>query len=198
MEKSTRPVRFTARTHGTLLVARAEVLLSWVDLYPSVMRTLFHTLSDRFRQVTGMAARSLPSPRLGIVATSPRGHLLAGRLVTRLMAAGERLQVWAAQPAVLKLAGSWPHSLPIQELAPADEPLLQAPSLESDRRIVVWSPELDGEWTSRDCSVVTRCFGYSNHAMRLLRVKTCVAHLPCKLTSRKSYALSGCSMRTRR
>ncbi len=34
--------------------------------------------------------------------------------------------------------------------------------------------------------------------MRLLRVKTCVAHLPCKLTSRKSYALSGCSMRTRR
>ncbi len=144
LEKSTRPVRFTARTHGTLLVARAEVLLSWVDLYPSVMRTLFHTLSDRFRQVTGMAARSLPSPRLGIVATSPRGHLLAGRFVTRLMAAGERLQVWAAQPAALKSAGSWPHSLPIQELAPADEPLLQAPPLESDRRIVVWSPELDG------------------------------------------------------
>jgi CRP-like cAMP-binding protein len=89
----TRPNRFTARTHGTLLVATASALREWVEAYPQLMRNLFRTLSARFRQVVGAASRSIPSPRLGIVASSPRGRLLAGRLATRLLAAGERLLV---------------------------------------------------------------------------------------------------------
>ena len=83
---SIRPVRFTARTHGTLLVAPAALLHEWVKTYPQMMQNLFHTLSERFKVVAGIGARSLPSPRLGIVATSPRGCVLAGRLATRLLA----------------------------------------------------------------------------------------------------------------
>ena len=113
----TRPVRYTARTHGTLLFAPAALLHEWVKTYPQMMQNLFHTLSDRFKVVAGVAARSLPSPRLGIVATSPRGCVLAGRLAARLLAAGERLGAWAGQPTSLTSTGSWPDALPIQELA---------------------------------------------------------------------------------
>jgi predicted acylesterase/phospholipase RssA/CRP-like cAMP-binding protein len=146
LEKSpTRPLRYTARTDGTLLVAPASALLEWVDSFPSLMRNLYQTLSSRFRQVVGAASRRIPSPRLGIVATSPRGHLLAGRLATRLLAAGERLQVWADQPAELRSAGGWPEAFPIREFAPTEKPLLQPPPPEVDRRIVVWSPGSDGQ-----------------------------------------------------
>lgn len=145
MEKSpTRPIRFTASTHGTLLVAAASTMREWVEAYPQLMRNLFQTLSARFRQVVGAASRRIPSPRLGIVAHSSRGRLLAGRLVTRLQAAGERLLVWSDQPAALRSAGNWPEDFPIQELAPQDEPLLQPPPQEVDRRIVVWLPGSDG------------------------------------------------------
>lgn len=145
LEKSpTRPMRFTASTHGTLLVATASALLEWVDSYPQLMRNLFQTLSARFRHVVGAASRRIPSPRLGIVAPSLRGRLLAGRLAARLQAAGERLLVWAEQPTALRSAGSWPEALPIQELGPQDEPLLQPPSQNVDRRIVVWLPGSDG------------------------------------------------------
>ncbi len=140
----TRPTRFTARTDGTLLVTTASALREWVDAYPQLMRNLFHMLSTRFKQVVGAAARSLPSPRLGIVATSDRGRVLAGRLATRLLAAGERLLVWADQPASLKSAGNWPEALPIREIAPSEQPLLQPPERDEDRRIVVWSPGSDG------------------------------------------------------
>ncbi len=109
---STRPLRFTARTHGTLLVAPAALLHEWVKAYPQVMQNLFHTLSERFKLVAGVAARSLPSPRLGIVATSRRGCVLAGRLAARLLAAGERLRAWSAQPSSLTSTGSWPDALP--------------------------------------------------------------------------------------
>ena len=136
----TRPIRLTARTHGTLLVAPAALLREWVKTYPQIMQSLFHTLSERFKAVTGAASRALPSPRLGIVATSPRGCALAGRLAARLLAAGERLRAWACQPSDLRLAGSWPDVLPIQELAASDCPLLQPPTPEVDRQIVVWSP----------------------------------------------------------
>jgi CRP-like cAMP-binding protein len=88
----TRPVRFTARTHGTLLVAPAAMLHVWVKTYPQLMRNLFSTLSERFKVVAGVASRSVPSPRLGIVATSPRGCVLVGRLAARLLAVGERLR----------------------------------------------------------------------------------------------------------
>jgi NTE family protein len=136
----TRPIRFTARTHGTLLIAPAALLREWVKTYPQIMQNLFHTLSERFKLVAGVASRSLPSPRLGIVATSPRGCVLAGRLAARLLAAGERLRAWAGQPSGLMSTGSWPQALPIQELAANDTPLLQPPTPEVDRQIVVWSP----------------------------------------------------------
>ena len=139
-----RPIRYTARTHGTLLFAPAALLHEWVKTYPQMMHNLFHTLSERFKLVAGVAARSLPSPRLGIVATSPRGCVLAGRLAARLLAAGERLRAWAGQPSSLTSTGSWPDALPIQQLAASDTPLLQPPAPEVDRQIVVWSPGSNG------------------------------------------------------
>jgi predicted acylesterase/phospholipase RssA len=42
--------------------------------------------------------------------------------------------------ATLKSAGNWPEALPIRELAPTEQPLLQPPVPEVDRRIVIWSP----------------------------------------------------------
>jgi NTE family protein len=145
LEKSpTRHLRFTARTHGTLLVAPAALLHVWVKTYPQIMQNLFATLSERFKVVAGAASRKLPSPRLGIVAASPRGRVLAGRLAARLLRAGERLQVWACQPSDLRSAGSWPDSLPIQELATNETPQLQPPMPEVDRQVVVWSPSSDG------------------------------------------------------
>src|SRR6186713_1509972 len=66
LEKSpTRHLRFTARTHGTLLVAPAALLHAWVKTYPPIMQNLFMTLSERFKVVAGAASRKLPSPRLG-------------------------------------------------------------------------------------------------------------------------------------
>ena len=145
LEKApTRHLRFTARTHGTLLVAPAALLHAWVKTYPQIMQNLFTTLSERFKVVAGAASRSLPSPRLGIVAASPRGCVLAGRLAARLLMAGERLRAWACQPSGLRSAGSWPDALPIQELAASDTPLLEPPTPEVDRQIVVWSPGRDG------------------------------------------------------
>jgi NTE family protein len=142
-KSATRPVRFTARTHGTLLIAPAALLHEWVETYPQIMRNLFRTLSERFKQVAGIAARKLPSPRLGIVATSPRGILLAGRLAARLSAAGERLRVWTGDTEKLKSSGSWPEELPIRDLTAGDAPLLQPLPVEIDRQIVVQLPGSD-------------------------------------------------------
>lgn len=135
-----RPVRFTARTHGTLLTAPAALLHEWVKSYPQLMLNLFRTLSDRFKLVAGVASRNIPSPRLGIIAASPRGHLLVGRLASRLFEAGERLLAWTNNSATLRSAG-WPDAVPIQELAEGDAPLLHPPVPEADRRIVVWTPD---------------------------------------------------------
>lgn len=145
LEKApTRPVRYTARTHGTLLVAPASALFDWIEAYPVLMQNLFRMLSTRFKRVVGVATRRIPSPRLGIVAQSPRGRLLIGRLVARLQAAGERLRVWADQPAALTSTGNWPEVLPILDLDSSGEPLLQPPMPDVDRRIVVWGPGSDG------------------------------------------------------
>jgi predicted acylesterase/phospholipase RssA/CRP-like cAMP-binding protein len=135
--------RFVARTHGMLLMASAAMLRVWIESYPRVMQNLFVTLSDRVRDVTGMAPRNLPSPRLGIVVTSRRGYLLAGRLASCLLAAGERLGVWARQPLSLKTPWSWPEELPVHELAANDAPLLRPPASDVDRQIVVWSAGSD-------------------------------------------------------
>ncbi|MFN7841618.1 MAG: cyclic nucleotide-binding domain-containing protein, partial [Pirellula sp.] len=86
-----RPARFTARTNGKLLVAPAEALIRWVKIYPSLMQNLFFTLSERFKTVTGAASRNVPSPRLGIVASSKLGCELAGKIVAKLLKVGERL-----------------------------------------------------------------------------------------------------------
>jgi NTE family protein len=140
----TRPLRFTARTHGTLLVAPAALLHDWVKTYPQLMQNMFSTLSERFKLVAGAASRHLPSPRLGIVAVSPRGQVLAGRLAARLIESGERLRVWACDPSRLTSTQCWPAALPIQSLAAIDAPLLQPSAREFDRDIVVWSPGADG------------------------------------------------------
>ena len=81
LEKApTRPIRFTARTHGTLLVTPAALLPRvGQDLSADDAEPVLHA-KRRFKTVAGVASRNLPSPRLGIVATSPRGCVLAGRL----------------------------------------------------------------------------------------------------------------------
>lgn len=141
LEKATtRPARFTARTHGTLLVAPAEMLQEWIRIYPQIMQNLFFTLSQRFKVVSGAASRNIPSPHLGIVAGSPRGCLLAGRLVAKLLRSGERLQVWSNQPERMTNTGSWPESLSIQSTSDGDAPLQQPPLSNIDRRIVCYSP----------------------------------------------------------
>jgi predicted acylesterase/phospholipase RssA/CRP-like cAMP-binding protein len=140
----TRPIRYSARTSGTLLSAPAARLRAWIETYPVVMQNLFSTLSSRFKTVIGVAPRKLPSPRLGIVVSSPRGYLLVERLVSRLLAAGERLRVWAHEPSDLKAPGEWPQELPVHELKENDTPLLQPPSADVDRQIVVWPAGSDG------------------------------------------------------
>jgi predicted acylesterase/phospholipase RssA/CRP-like cAMP-binding protein len=139
----TRPIRYSARTRGTLLLAPAAKLRAWIETYPVVMQNMFAMLSDRFKAVTGVASRKLPSPRLGIVVKSSLGYLLAGRVASRLIAAGERLRVWADDPSLLKSPGSWPEQLPVHELAANDTPLLEPPSPEVDRQLVVWSDRSD-------------------------------------------------------
>jgi predicted acylesterase/phospholipase RssA/CRP-like cAMP-binding protein len=190
----TRPIRYSARTHGTLLVASAAMLRVWIENYPHVMQNLFSTLSNRFKAVTGVASRKLPSPRLGIVVTSPRGYLLAGRLASRLLAAGERLRVWAHEPSLLKSPGSWPEELPVHELAANDAPLLQPPSPEVDRQIVVWSAGSDDQMEAKaqqllgcdevlwllepsDVAVATRDLPSSNTMQRELEQKVRIVWL---------------------
>ncbi len=173
LEKSpTRPLRFTARTHGTLLVAPAALLHEWVKTYPQLMRNLFATLSERFKVMAGVAPRNLPSPRLGIVVTSPRGCVLTGRLAARLLAKRERLRVWACQPSSLMSSSNWPDALPIQELAASETPLLQPPMPEVDRQIVVVSPDSDGRTDSTPWWGATRCCGCSSRVMRRRWLKT--------------------------
>ncbi len=113
LEKApTRPIRYTARTHGTLLVAAAACLHEWVKNYPQVMQNLFHTLSERFKLVAGVAARNLPSPRrLGVIATSPRESCALwtpGSAITR----GRRTITRLGRPAVgLDIDGELARSL---------------------------------------------------------------------------------------
>lgn len=140
LEKTRRPVRFTARSSGTLLAISAATFHEWLEAYSPLMRNLFRTLSQRYKRVVGIESRKLPSPRLGIVSSSARGMVLVRRLTTRLLAAGERLNVWAEHPESLQQAGAWPESQPVRSLAPADEPLVQLSPESIDRQIVVWSP----------------------------------------------------------
>jgi predicted acylesterase/phospholipase RssA/CRP-like cAMP-binding protein len=139
-----RPARFTARTNGTLLVSPAELLQEWIKTYPQLMQNLFVTLSERFKTVVGFGSRKIPSPRLGIVASSPRGCVLAGRLATRLIAAGERLKAWAIQPSDLLSTKTWPETLSIQTTATSAAPLLLPPPSDVDRQIVLVTPSFEG------------------------------------------------------
>ncbi len=139
MEKSPRPLRFTARTDGVLFVTSAEVFRQWIDAYPPLLRNLFRLLSLRFKEAVGIHQRKVPSPRLGIVARSPRGQLLAARLVRRLLATKERVRVWTDNPSRCQATGCWPESLAVQELAENDQPLTEAIVTDVDRRVVIWS-----------------------------------------------------------
>jgi len=150
LEKATtRPARFTARTNGMLLVAPAELLPQWIKAYPQLMQNLFFTLTERFKVVAGAASRKLPSPRLGIVASSPRAYELVGRLVADLLKAGERVAAWSCQNDKLMSSKFWPEALPIQRLTANDAPLLQPPPAEIDRQIVICSPDSEGRIDSR-------------------------------------------------
>jgi NTE family protein len=140
-----RPARFTARTNGKLLVAPAEALIRWVKIYPSLMQNLFFTLSERFKTVTGAASRNVPSPRLGIVASSKLGCEFAGKIVAKLLKVGERLEVWSNQPECLIKAGCWPESLPFQHIDAGASPLLQPSPPLLDRRIVVCASALQND-----------------------------------------------------
>jgi predicted acylesterase/phospholipase RssA/CRP-like cAMP-binding protein len=136
-------LRFTSRTSGTLLTVPAEGLHAWLEAYPPLMRSLFRTLSQRFKQAVGIRDRALPAPRLGIVAPSPRARRLAGRLVARLSELGERLRVWSDDPAALRSGGQWPESITISTLDDGASPLPEPCPAEVDRRVIVWSPGAD-------------------------------------------------------
>jgi NTE family protein len=145
VERVLRPIRFTTRTHGALLTVSSEIFRDWLDGYPQLMKNLFRSLSVRFRQTIGVAERKLPSPRLGIVVSSPRGRLFVGRLLTRLLEVGERLQVWAENPTQLRDSGAWPESISTASLTPNGQPWLEAPASGIDRRILIWSPSVNAQ-----------------------------------------------------
>ncbi|AMV32468.1 NTE family protein RssA [Pirellula sp. SH-Sr6A] len=136
-----RPTRFTARTNGTLLVAPAEALLRWVQTYPVLMQNLFSTLSERFKVVAGAASRSVPSPRLGIIVTSKRGFVLAGRLLTKLLQSGERIEVWSNHSDRWNETGCLPQAVSIKTIAQHDAPMLEPPPPQFDRRVIVWETD---------------------------------------------------------
>ncbi len=141
MENSPRPLRFVASTRGTLLVASAAVFRGWLDAYPALMRNLFRLLSLRFKTVVGVAPRSMPGRRLGVVAQTPHGQRLAARLMGRLLSAGERVLAWAQNTAPLRDTGEWPPAAPLESLAADQQPLLEPPRAEIDRRVMIWTAE---------------------------------------------------------
>ena len=143
MENALRPIRFTAQTDGTLLTISSHTFLEWVEAFPPLMKNLFRAMSIRFRRAVGITERKLPSPRLGIVASTPRGQLLVGRLMNRLLAAGEGLQVWTENPSQLRETWAWPKSLSIEPFPANEQPWLEPPTSGIDRRILVWSPSAD-------------------------------------------------------
>ena len=95
----TRPVRFTARTHGTLLVAPAALLHEWVKTYPQMMQNLFHTLSERFK-----ARGRCGGAKLAVAAARNRRHvaawLCAGWTPGSALARGRRTIASLGRPAV--------------------------------------------------------------------------------------------------
>ena len=100
LEKApTRPVRFTARTHGTLLVAPAAFLHEWVKTYPQMMQNLFHTLSERFK-ARGRCGGAKPA----VAAARNRRHvaawLCAGWTPGSALARGRRTIASLGRPAV--------------------------------------------------------------------------------------------------
>lgn len=142
LENSPRPIRFTARTEGNLLAASAETFHRWIDTYPCLLRNLFRLLRLKFKRVIGLAERPLPATRLGILAASQRGQVLAARLLRQLGENGERLRIWADAPGRLRSSGAWPESLAIQTLPQVEQPVFLPASPDVDRQVVVWSPDI--------------------------------------------------------
>jgi predicted acylesterase/phospholipase RssA/CRP-like cAMP-binding protein len=140
MENSTlRPVRLTARTGGILLTAPADTLRDWIRACPQILHNLFRALSERLKVIAGAAPRKTASPCLGIIVSSTAGELLVGRLATKLLAAGERLDVWASRAESLTHTQSWPATLPVQALSAGVDPTQQPPSTEVERRMICCS-----------------------------------------------------------
>jgi predicted acylesterase/phospholipase RssA/CRP-like cAMP-binding protein len=140
IEKTLRPLRLVAQSAGKLLVLPAADFHELVGRYPVLMRNLFRKLSIRLKEVVGIERHRLPSPRVMIIAESPRSRVLAGRLVARLNAAGERLRVWADNPRAIRDANPWPPSQPLHDLSHGEPAFLQAPMPDVDRRILICAP----------------------------------------------------------
>jgi predicted acylesterase/phospholipase RssA/CRP-like cAMP-binding protein len=139
VEGKPRPVRLVAQTDGTLLSVPAAVFHELLQAYPVLMHNLYRKLTSRFKDAVGITRRKLSSPRVGIVAGSPRAHVLCGRLATRLLAAGERLAVRAEDPEALRSTSAWPAALPVAPIQ-AEEHAPAEPSVPGvDRQVAVFS-----------------------------------------------------------
>ena len=139
VEKTPRPIRLVAQTHGKLLSVPDTVFHELLETYPVLMRNLYRKLSTRFKEAVGVSGRKIASPRLAIAASSPRALLLTGRLVTRLLAAGERLAVCAEETEVLRNSAAWPGSFPVYTIKTDERPLTQPLVPDIDRQIAVFS-----------------------------------------------------------
>jgi predicted acylesterase/phospholipase RssA/CRP-like cAMP-binding protein len=142
MEGTTRPVRFTAVTDGSLLATSAETFRSWLNRYPALMRNLFRTLSTRFKNALGIKPRDLPARRLGVVAISPRAWTLAARLAAHLCSGGEWWRACADRTESLLATGCWPEAIALEVRGAGESPFKQ-PSPEVDRHVVIWTTEPD-------------------------------------------------------
>lgn len=140
MEGAPRPVRLVAQTPGKLLSVTATVFHELLDTYPVLMRNLFRKLSTRLKDVVGVSGRKIAAPRLAVMAVSPRARLLAGRLVARLLAAGEKLSVSAESAEALRQSPAWPASFPVAVIQADERPLAEPLLPGIDRRIAVFSP----------------------------------------------------------
>jgi predicted acylesterase/phospholipase RssA/CRP-like cAMP-binding protein len=139
VERTPRPVRLVAQTRGKLLSVPDTVFHDLLETYPVLMRNLYRKLSTRFKEAVGVSGRKIASPRLAIVVSSPRALLLTGRLVTRLLAVGERLSVCGEETDALRNTASWPDSFPVFPIKADEHPLTQPLVPDIDRQIAVFS-----------------------------------------------------------
>ena len=139
VERRPRPVRLVAQTKGILLSVPAAVFHELLSAYPVLMHNLYRKLASRFKEALGITRRKLSSPRLGIVASSPRALVLVGRLAARLLAAGEKLAVSAEDAEALRNTSAWPEGLPVAAIQAGEHALAEPLVPGIDRQVAVFS-----------------------------------------------------------